>query len=66
MDIRAILQHQSGPAVLVDGTDAAGRPTSDLTETVDGVLWIPQADGTTAHLDFRRMVELGTPVSIRP
>lgn len=66
MDIRAILRNQSGSALLVDGTDADGRPTDDLAEVVDGVLWIPQKDGSTAHVPLRRMVELGAPVSIRP
>jgi hypothetical protein len=66
MDIRAILLNQSGPAVLVDGSDADGRPTDDLALTVDGTLWVPQRDGSTAPLDFRRLVALGAPVSIRP
>lgn len=66
MDIRAILRNQSGAAVLVDGSDADGRPTDDLAAVVDGTLWIPQRDGSTAHVPLRRMVELGAPVSIRP
>jgi hypothetical protein len=66
MDIRAILAQQSGPAVLVDGTDADGLPTEDLSRVVDGVLWVPQKDGSTAHVPLRRLVALGAPVSIRP
>lgn len=66
MDIRAILRNQAGPAVLVEGTDAAGRPTDDLSLVADGALLIPQTDGSTAHVPLRRLIALGAPVSIRP
>jgi hypothetical protein len=66
MDIRATLANQAGPAVLGAAFDADGLPTDDLTKVASGEVLIPQLDGSVEHVDFRCLLNLGAPVSIRP